>query len=118
MDVVRKTKYAQCYSFKYSKRPGTPGAEMDDQVDEDVKGERLQRLQALLNEQQVAFNQGCVGKTISVLLEKPGKSDAQLIGRSPWLQSVIVPSNIGAIGEIVEVRVTEAHANSLHAVAQ
>jgi len=116
MDVVRKTKYAQCYSFKYSMRPGTPGAEMDNQVDEHVKGERLQRLQALLNRQQAEFNLSCVGKTISVLLEKPGKTGEQLIGRSPWLQSVIVPSNIGSIGDLVDVKVMEAHANSLHAV--
>ena len=85
MDIVRKTNYAQCYSFKYSMRPGTPGAEMDNQVDEDVKNDRLARLQALLNEQQQAFNKSCVGKTMEVLLEKPGRNDQQLIGRSPWL---------------------------------
>jgi len=115
LNIVRQTKYAQCYSFKYSMRPGTPGADMDEQVDELVKSERLARLQALLNEQQVAFNESCIDKTITVLLEKPGKTDDQLIGRSPWLQSVIVPSSIGAIGDIVEVKVSEAHANSLQA---
>ena len=117
LDIVRRTNYAQCFSFKYSMRPGTPGAEMDDQVDEGVKADRLSRLQALLNEQQIAFNEGCVGKTIPVLLEKPGRGADQLIGRSPWLQSVIVPSNVGAIGDIVEVSITKAAPNSLQAVS-
>lgn len=113
MDIVRKTNYAQCYSFKYSMRPGTPGAEMDDQVDEAVKNERLARLQALLKEQQLQFNKDCVGKTIEVLLEKPGRNPQQLIGRSPWLQSVVVPAHIGAIGELVSVKVTQHNNNSL-----
>ena len=113
MDIVRKTNYAQCYSFKYSMRPGTPGAEMDDQVDEAVKNERLARLQALLNEQQLQFNKQCVGKTIEVLLEKPGRNPQQLIGRSPWLQSVVVPAHIGAIGDLVPVKVTQHNNNSL-----
>jgi tRNA-2-methylthio-N6-dimethylallyladenosine synthase len=113
LDIVRKTNYAQCYSFKYSMRPGTPGAEMDDQVDEAVKNERLARLQALLGEQQLAFNKQCVGKTIEVLLEKPGRNDQQLIGRSPWLQSVVVPAHCGAIGDLVSVKVTQHNNNSL-----
>ncbi|MEO0545614.1 MAG: tRNA (N6-isopentenyl adenosine(37)-C2)-methylthiotransferase MiaB [Pseudomonadota bacterium] len=117
LEVVRATRYAQCYSFKYSRRPGTPGAEMDGQVPEAVKSERLARLQALLNEQQIAFNEDCMGKTINVLLEKQGRVEGQLIGRSPWLQSVIVGSHIGRIGDIVPVRVTEANPNSLTAVA-
>ena len=113
MDIVRATNYAQCYSFKYSMRPGTPGAEMDGQVEEAVKTERLSRLQALLNEQQQAFNRGCEGKNISVLLEKPGRNDQQLIGRSPWLQSVVVPSSVGQIGDIVDVEIARAQPNSL-----
>ena len=113
LDIVRKTNYAQCYSFKYSMRPGTPGAEMDNQVDEDVKNDRLARLQALLNEQQQAFNKSCVGKTMEVLLEKPGRNDQQLIGRSPWLQSVVVPASCGQIGDLVTVVVTKDNANSL-----
>lgn len=117
LEIVRKTNYAQCYSFKYSMRPGTPGAEMKDQVPEDVKKERLARLQSLLNEQQLAFNQSCVGKTIDVLLEKPGKTDNQIVGRSPWLQSVIVDHKTGAIGDIVSVNITAAHANSLQGQA-
>jgi len=113
LDIVRQTNYAQCYSFKYSMRPGTPGAEMVDQVDEDVKNNRLARLKALLDEQQLAFNKTCVGKTIEVLLEKPGRNAQQLIGRSPWLQSVVVPASCGQIGDLVTVVVTQNNANSL-----
>ena len=113
LEIVRKTNYAQCYSFKYSMRPGTPGAEMDNQVDERVKIDRLARLQALLGEQQLAFNKNCVGKTIEVLLEKPGRNDQQLIGRSPWLQSVVVPAHCGSIGDLVTVVVTQHNNNSL-----
>ena len=86
---------------------------MDNQVDEDVKNDRLARLQALLNEQQQAFNRSCVGKTMEVLLEKPGRNDQQLIGRSPWLQSVVVPASCGQIGDLVTVVVTKDNANSL-----
>ena len=113
MEIVRQTNYASCYSFKYSMRPVTPGAEMEDQVDEDVKSERLQRLQALLFEQQQAFNAGCIGKTIDVLLEKKGRETDQLIGRSPWLQSVVVPSHCGSIGDTVTVKVIDKNTNSL-----
>jgi tRNA-2-methylthio-N6-dimethylallyladenosine synthase len=116
LKIVEATNYASCFSFKYSKRPGTPGAEMADQVAEEVKSERLLRLQGLLNEQQLAFNAGCIGKTVDVLLEKPGRHEDQLIGRSPWLQSVIVPSSVGAIGDIVSVTIDAAHANSLSAM--
>ncbi|MEL7272239.1 MAG: tRNA (N6-isopentenyl adenosine(37)-C2)-methylthiotransferase MiaB [Pseudomonadota bacterium] len=117
MEIVRATNYAQCFSFKYSMRPGTPGAEMDEQVDEAVKTERLARLQALLNEQQQAFNAGCVGKTIDVLIEKPGREAEQWIARSPWLQSVVIPKSAGQIGDIVSVKVTAAHTNSLQGEA-
>lgn len=113
MEIVRQTNYASCYSFKYSIRPGTPGAEMKDQIDEDVKSERLQRLQALLFEQQQAFNAGCIGKTIDVLLEKKGREAEQLIGRSPWLQSVVVPSHCGTIGDTVTVKIIDKNTNSL-----
>ncbi len=113
MEIVRQTNYASCYSFKYSIRPGTPGAEMENQVDEDVKSERLQRLQALLFEQQQAFNKGCIGKTIDVLLEKKGREAEQLIGRSPWLQSVVVPSHCGTIGDTVTVKIIDKNTNSL-----
>ncbi len=113
MTIVRQVGYAQAYSFKYSPRPGTPGAELDGQVPEEVKNERLQRLQALLNAGQERFMRDLVGRTISVLLEKPGRRPGQLVGRSPWLQPVIVDENSGRIGDIVDVRIASAGANSL-----
>ncbi|MDN2566175.1 tRNA (N6-isopentenyl adenosine(37)-C2)-methylthiotransferase MiaB [Aquibium sp. A9E412] len=113
MQLVRTIGYAQAFSFKYSPRPGTPGAELDGHVAEPVKAERLQRLQALLGEQQRAFAEATVGKRIDVLLEKPGRHEGQRVGRSPWLQPVIVDEKAGEIGDIVKVRITEAGANSL-----
>ncbi|WP_274423720.1 tRNA (N6-isopentenyl adenosine(37)-C2)-methylthiotransferase MiaB [Chelativorans sp. YIM 93263] len=113
MRIVREVGYAQAFSFKYSPRPGTPGAELSEQVPEEVKGERLHRLQALLHEQQRAFAESLVGSTIELLLEKPGRQSGQLVGRSPWLQPVIVDESAGEIGDIVDVRITKAGSNSL-----
>ncbi|HEU4988021.1 MAG TPA: tRNA (N6-isopentenyl adenosine(37)-C2)-methylthiotransferase MiaB [Rhizobiaceae bacterium] len=113
MRIVREVTYAQAFSFKYSPRPGTPGAELPFQVAEDVKDERLQRLQALLSEQQKAFAAGLVGKEMDILIEKPGRRAGQIVGRSPWLQPVIVDETAGEIGDIIRVRITEAGANSL-----
>ncbi|MFN3502164.1 MAG: tRNA (N6-isopentenyl adenosine(37)-C2)-methylthiotransferase MiaB [Allorhizobium sp.] len=115
MNLVREVNYAQAYSFKYSTRPGTPGADLPDHVAEDVKTERLARLQALLLEQQQAFMQSMIGKTIDLLLEKPGRMPGQLIGRSPWLQSVNVDAKSSQIGDIIQVRITAAGPNSLFA---
>jgi tRNA-2-methylthio-N6-dimethylallyladenosine synthase len=112
LKIVKAVNYAQAYSFKYSPRPGTPAAEMDGQVPEQVKDERLQRLQALINEQQLAFNRGAVGMRTSVLLERSGKKPGQWIGKSPWLQSVHLET-AAAIGEIVEVEIVAAGPNSL-----
>ncbi len=116
LDVVRAVNYASAFSFKYSSRPGTPGADLADQVPEEIKADRLQRLQALLNEQQEAFNISCIGRQMDILLEKKGRKDGQLIGRSPWLQSVVVDEALGKPGDMVHVEVTEAHPNSLKAV--
>ena len=113
--LVGTVGYAQAFSFKYSTRPGTPGADLGDQVPEDVKAKRLERLQALLLKQQNEFAQQCIGKTIDLLLEKPGRMPGQLIGRSPWLQSVNVDANASQIGDIVSVRITGAGPNSLFA---
>lgn len=115
LDIVRATNYAMAYSFKYSRRPGTPAATMDGQIEEAVMNDRLQRLQALLNEQQQAFNQATVGRTTRLLLERKGKHDGQLIGKSPWLQSVHVTAPGLAIGDMVDVRITSAGPNSLGA---
>ncbi|MGB7404289.1 MAG: tRNA (N6-isopentenyl adenosine(37)-C2)-methylthiotransferase MiaB [Pacificimonas sp.] len=111
--IVRATGYAQAYSFKYSPRPGTPAASMDDQVAEDVKAERLARLQALLNEQQLTFNESSAGLTMNVLLERRGKYDGQMVGKSPWLQSVHLDANGAEIGDIVEARIASGGPNSL-----
>ena len=111
--LAREVGYAQCFSFKYSPRPGTPGALMEKQVPEPVKRERLARLQELLADSQRAFNESLIGKRTIVLLEKPGREPNQRVGRSPWLQSVIVPESAGEIGELVEVTITQANPNSL-----
>ncbi|MBU2327341.1 MAG: radical SAM protein, partial [Alphaproteobacteria bacterium] len=115
MTLVREVNYAQAYSFKYSTRPGTPGADLPDHVAEDVKTERLARLQALLLDQQQSFMQSMIGKTIDLLLEKPGRMPGQLIGRSPWLHSVNVDAKSSQIGDIIQVRITAAGPNSLFA---
>ena len=117
MRLVETVGYAQAFSFKYSTRPGTPGAEMDGHVEEAVKAERLERLQALLFRQQGEFALGCVGKEIDLLLEKPGRKPGQLVGRSPWLQPVNIDAKGSKIGDIIRVRITDAGPNSLFAQA-
>nr|WP_314090396.1 tRNA (N6-isopentenyl adenosine(37)-C2)-methylthiotransferase MiaB [uncultured Shinella sp.] len=117
MRLIEAVGYAQAFSFKYSIRPGTPGAEMDGHVEESVKAERLERLQALLFRQQREFAKGCIGKEIDLLLEKPGRMPGQLVGRSPWLQPVNVDAKTSEIGDIIRVRITDAGPNSLFAEA-
>jgi tRNA-2-methylthio-N6-dimethylallyladenosine synthase len=112
LKIVEAVNYAQAYSFKYSPRPGTPAADMDDQVPAEIMDERLQRLQALLNEQQQAFNQATVGRRTSVLLERRGKKPAQLIGKTPWLQSVHLEA-VAEMGDLIEVEILSAGPNSL-----
>jgi tRNA-2-methylthio-N6-dimethylallyladenosine synthase len=112
LSLVAEAGYAQAFSFKYSPRPGTPAAEMDGAVPASVMDERLQRLQAALNRDQEAFNAGTVGKTCAVLLERRGKLPGQLIGKSPWLQSVHLETD-AAIGDLVEVELLSAGPNSL-----
>ncbi|HXQ12492.1 MAG TPA: tRNA (N6-isopentenyl adenosine(37)-C2)-methylthiotransferase MiaB [Caulobacteraceae bacterium] len=113
--LVREANYASAFSFKYSRRPGTPGAAMP-QVAEAEKDERLQRLQALLAEQQGAFNGACVGRTLGVLFEKPGRHPGQLVGRSPYLQAVHAAAPGAALGAILPVVVAAAQTNSLSGV--
>ncbi len=113
LQIVRDANYSQAFSFKYSPRPGTPAAVMDEQIAPEVMDERLQRLQALLNEQQYAFNQQTVGRTTDILLERQGKLDGQLIGKTPWLQSVHIISPDLKIGDLVEIEVIQAGPNSL-----
>lgn len=116
LDLVKRVNYAQCYSFKYSPRPGTPAA-LQAQLPEDIKSERLARLQALLNEQQLAFNQSFIGKTIPVLFSRPGKKAGQLIGKTPYMQSVHVEGlSDEYIHHMVDITITGAFGNSLAGV--
>ena len=121
MALVEEVTYAQAFSFKYSPRPGTPAAEDAAQVDEAIKAARLQKLQALLNAQQVAFNEAQKGRILPVLFDKPSKQPGQMAGRSPYLQPVHVTLPAGDFevqaaalrGRILNVEITGAHANSL-----
>ncbi|HTI67653.1 MAG TPA: tRNA (N6-isopentenyl adenosine(37)-C2)-methylthiotransferase MiaB [Caulobacteraceae bacterium] len=113
LELVRQVGYAACFSFKYSRRPGTPASAMPGQVTEAVKTERLARLQALLDRQQQAFNDGVVGRTLPVLFEKPGRRAGQVIGRSPYLQAVWCEGPPELIGTIVPVTIVSAARNSL-----
>jgi len=118
LQLVREVGYASAFSFKYSRRPGTPAAAMPGQVAEEVKDERLARLLALLLEQQAAFNARQAGRVLPVLFEKPGRHEGQIIGRSPYLQSVYVSAPDRLIGRIVPVRIESAGANSLAGALQ
>jgi tRNA-2-methylthio-N6-dimethylallyladenosine synthase len=113
--LVDAVGYAQCFSFKYSPRPGTPAATMDDQIPAAVMDERLQRLQAALNRDQQAFNAASVGKTCDVLVERKGRHPGQWLGKSPWLQSVHFEGE-AEIGDMVSLELTAAGPNSLSAV--
>jgi tRNA-2-methylthio-N6-dimethylallyladenosine synthase len=113
LSLVREVGHAQAYSFKYSPRPGTPAADMADQIPMPVMDERLQKLQAQIVADQTAFNDKTVGRTTNVLLERPGKFAGQLIGKSPWLQSVHVLAPDLSIGDIVTVQITDSGPLSL-----
>ena len=116
MALVRDVGFGQAYSFKYSARPGTPAAELEG-VDPDVASERLKALQALLSEQQFAAQQSMVGRTVSVLFEKPGKFEGQLVGKSEYLHAVHAELPEEKLGEIVDVRVERSDTHSLAARA-
>jgi len=113
LDVVREVGFAQAYSFKYSARPGTPAASLAEQLSEEEKSERLQRLHDALETQQTAFNVAQVGRTLSVLFERPGRVDGWLVGRSPYLQPVHVEADPALIGKIADVAITGAGPSSL-----
>jgi len=113
LSIVRETAYAQCYSFKYSSRPGTPAAGMDGQIAPEVMTERLARLQDAINADQLAFNQASVGKRVEILLERKGRHPGQLVGKSPWLQSVHVEAADARIGDLITVDIVSAGPNSL-----
>jgi len=113
LDLIREVGYASAFSFKYSRRPGTPAAAMPGQVAEEVKAERLARLLALLDAQQEAFNQAQVGRVLPVLFEKTGRQEGQIGGRSPYLQAVHCEDSENLIGQIEPVRIVSAARGSL-----
>jgi tRNA-2-methylthio-N6-dimethylallyladenosine synthase len=113
LDLIEAVGFAGAFSFTYSPRPGTPAADMAGQVPDELKSERLQRLQALVTRQQRAFNASFAGRGFNVLLEKPGRLPGQLTGKSPYLQMVQVMAPSYLVGEIVPVTVTEIGTNSL-----
>ena len=113
LDLVRAVGFASSYTFKYSARPGTPGAELKRQIDEPTKAARLLILQQLLEEQRQAFNRGAIGRTMPVLFEKLGRHPGQAIGRSPYLQSVHADDASSLIGAIADVEILGVGPNSL-----
>ena len=113
LDVVNRVKYIQAFSFKYSRRPGTPASIMENQVEEKVKKERLQVLQDLLFDYQLKFNQQSVGKVMPVLFETGGRHNGQLTGRTPYMQNLYAKADKSLINKIVSVKVTGASTNSL-----
>jgi tRNA-2-methylthio-N6-dimethylallyladenosine synthase len=112
LQIVDAVRYASAFSFKYSPRPGTPAATMENQIPAEIMDERLQRLQARLAEHSTAFNAASVGRTTRVLIDRVGRRPGQMIGKSPWLQSVFLETH-ARIGDMVDVRLTAALPNSL-----
>jgi tRNA-2-methylthio-N6-dimethylallyladenosine synthase len=113
LQLAREVRYASAFSFKYSRRPGTPAAAAPGQVPDAVKAERLAQLQAVLEEAQSAFNGAQVGRVLPVLFEKPGRKAGQIAGRSPYLQAVHCDGPASLIGQIAPVRIAEAGRVSL-----
>jgi tRNA-2-methylthio-N6-dimethylallyladenosine synthase len=116
MALIERVRFAASFSFKYSPRPGTPAAGAPLQIAEPEKDRRLHDMQALLRAQQAAFNAGCVGLTLPVLITGPGRHAGQIGGRSPYLQAVHLPGPVSAIGQEIEVRIDATHPNSLSGV--
>ncbi|HVJ70849.1 MAG TPA: tRNA (N6-isopentenyl adenosine(37)-C2)-methylthiotransferase MiaB, partial [Sphingomicrobium sp.] len=117
LSIVDAVRYASAYSFKYSARPGTPAALMEGAVAPEVMDERLQRLQARLAEHSLTFNRATIGKDTRILIDRKGRLPGQMIGKSPWLQSVFVETD-ATIGDMLDVTVTQALPNSLGGVLQ
>ncbi|MEW5686503.1 MAG: tRNA (N6-isopentenyl adenosine(37)-C2)-methylthiotransferase MiaB [Pseudomonadota bacterium] len=118
LQLVREVGYASCFSFKYSRRPGTPAAAMPGQIAEEVKNERLTRLNALLDEQRLVFNAAQAGRVLPVLFEKAGRHPGQLVGKSPYLQAVFVSAPDRMLGQIVPVKIESGGQNSLAGVLE
>ena len=113
LKLVEQVGYAQAYSFKYSPRAGTPAAIREDSIPEEVKSKRLAELQALLNKQQEEFNKSTIGRVLPVLLDREGKFEGQLVGRSPYMQAVHVVDDKNNFGKMVNVKIERAFANSV-----
>lgn len=116
LDIIEKVGYAQAYSFMYSPRPGTPASGLSSQLTEDEKQHRLHRLHTVLGHQSTHFNQSRVGLTMPVLVEKKGRLEGQMLGKSPWLQSVTFMGPDHLIGQIVNVEILSARLNSLDGI--
>jgi tRNA-2-methylthio-N6-dimethylallyladenosine synthase len=117
IDLVEEIGFAQAFSFKYSPRPGTPAAAMRGQIKDQIKTERLIALQTLLAKQAQAFQEATVGRVLPVLLERPGRHQGQLVGRTPYLQAVHVSAPGARPGDLIDARITASHAHSLAAVS-
>jgi tRNA-2-methylthio-N6-dimethylallyladenosine synthase len=113
LSLVAEVRYAQAFSFTYSPRPGTPAAAMGDQIPKEVMSERLQRLQAVINTQQHAFNVASVGTQTNILIERAGKLPGQMLGKSPWMQSVHIVQPGLVVGDLIDVAITAAGPNSV-----
>lgn len=114
LDLAKQVNFIQGYSFKYSPRPGTPGAEMENQVSEEIKTQRLAIFQKQINAQQLAFNESCVGQIMEILPDRPGKQSEQLIGRTPFMQSVYVKNMpVDLLGKLVSVKIIGGYPHSL-----
>jgi tRNA-2-methylthio-N6-dimethylallyladenosine synthase len=113
LELIRKVGFASTFSFKYSPRPGTPGAERAEQIDDEVKRERLAKLQELVEAQRQSFNAATVGRTIDVLFEKPGRHEGQIAGKSPYMQAVHVNGDAEMIGKVAPATIVAAGSNSL-----
>ncbi len=113
LGLVKEVNFASAFSFNYSARPGTPAADMKSQVPRPVALERLYRLQALIHDQQTAFNRASVGKTLPVLIEKKGRDPGQMVGKSPYLQAVHLNAPEAALGRILPVIIDGVGRNTL-----
>ena len=112
LNIVDAVRYSSAYSFKFSPRPGTPAATMENPIPADIMDDRLQRLQARLAEHSTAFNAACIGRNTKVLIDRVGRKPGQMIGKTPWLQSVFFETD-ARIGDVVDVRLLSALPNSL-----
>ena len=113
LKIAKEVNYVQSFSFKYSRRAGTPAAIYPNQVEEKVKQERLSILQKELFDMQLAFNQQCVGKTMPVLFESKARNKGEIFGRTPYMQTIVAKGGKENLNLIKNVTVTFGGTNSL-----